>query len=178
MKKVLLLPLLTFLLFNISSVSAGLYSDSFKENVCLQIKESFISEVPSEYRGTFSGTKERFKTLSEVTMGRDVCRFYEETDISLKIEVDLMVRHHEPVPDDLPGSQYPDPLQELAAVMECYFTSQYEWNCAYTIVTKNYARIPFFPPFLPLYIQTRQYNIDFLQTNFLNIVSSELTENY
>ncbi|WP_396587705.1 hypothetical protein [Bermanella sp. R86510] len=150
----------------------------FRDEACTEIKKQFVESIPYKKSIRFGSKtmKDSFHELDDVSLSKSTCNFYEETDISMKLNFDFEIEYHKN--SKSPSYSGETPIQSFSGVLECYFTSQYEWNCAYTNISRSYVRIAVFAPFVPYYTGVQEFDITPLQSVFSNILISKIDEYY
>lgn len=155
--------LTVLILFYASSVTAIGLSDEFKENLCSQLINTHISSVPA----TVSYDHPYYKDISNSSPLAQSCIYFDETDISVKVALDFDVRH------------YNKSIHALDADMECYFTSQYEWNCGYSAVRNLEVIVRWkYSVGFQRFTEYREWTDTKWQSDLLSLVETQLNENY
>jgi len=155
--------LTVLILFYTSSVTAIGLSEEFKENLCSKLINTHISSVPS----SFFYDQPSYRDISNTTPLSQNCIYFDETDISVKIALDFDVRH------------YTESRHTLDGDMECYFTSQYEWNCGYSAIREIEVIVRWkYRSAFKTITKYRDWTDTQWQTDLLSLVETQLNENY
>jgi len=160
MKKYFLSTLFIFY----SSISNSIsLSEEFKANLCDQLINTHVSSVPS----IVQNNQPSYRDASNVSPVSQSCTFFNETDISVQIALDFDVRH------------YTESRHSLDANMECYFTSQYEWNCGYTSIRDSEVIVLWTTQAGKRFItEYKEWTDMQWQSDLLSLVETQLNENY